>query len=597
MCGNEYSFTPTLKAGDIVAKQFEIKGAIAYGGLGWIYLSWDSTLSRWVVLKGLLNSKDEASAAVALAERQFLASVKHSKIVGIYNFVTEGTEGYIVMEYVGGKTLKAIRQERGPLPVAESIAYIHGILPAFAYLERQGLVYCDFKPDNVMLEEGDVKLIDMGGVRRADDTQGDIYGTKGYSAPEGGETPSYSSDLYTLGRTLAVLIMDFKFQGVHEFTLPDPQEQPLFARYDSLYRFLLKATQKDPDRRFQTAEEMSDQLFGVLREIVSTDSTPHPSESRYFYGDAMNESSDASENRWEHFHRLLPSTKLDALDPAANILMALNGMPEHAKRNALERAVKQYPDSIETPLRLADYYIESNQTALVDAALRVAEALDPYDWLPIWFRGKYMMSMKRWKQAEQLFQQVYDQIPGELAPKLAVALNAEMAGEWDTAIRYYDLVSKVDPSYVSAIFGLARCKMQNGDRASTVSAYQLIPASSNFHAQAQMAIIRALIRLKPAPPGIEELRSVDAAMKTLKPEGLTYHLLATDVFLAGIDQLETKKLPPDPKTTLLGKKLELNDLRTGAESALRTCAKFAETLESKHEYIDRANSVRPVTLF
>ena len=89
-CGHEYNFRPALKTGDVVAGQFEIKGAMAYGGLGWIYLGWDKTLNRWVVLKGLLNSKDEASAAAALAERQFLAAVKHPKIVGIYNFVNHG---------------------------------------------------------------------------------------------------------------------------------------------------------------------------------------------------------------------------------------------------------------------------------------------------------------------------------------------------------------------------------------------------------------------------------------------------------------------------------------------------------------------------
>ena len=61
---------------------------MAFGGLGWIYLGWDTVLSRWVVLKGLLNSKDEASAAAAVAERRFLAAVKHPKIVGIYNFVS-----------------------------------------------------------------------------------------------------------------------------------------------------------------------------------------------------------------------------------------------------------------------------------------------------------------------------------------------------------------------------------------------------------------------------------------------------------------------------------------------------------------------------
>ena len=242
MCGQEYSFVPTLKPGDVVAAQYEVKGAIAFGGLGWIYLGWDKTLSRWVVLKGLLNSKDEASAAAALAERQFLASVKHPKIVGIYNFVTMGNEGYIVMEYVGGKTLKTIRQERGPLPVAEGIAYIHAILPAFGYLERQGLVYCDFKPDNVMLEEDDVKLIDMGGVRRVDDTDGDVYGTVGYTAPEADSEPNFTSDLYTVARTLLVLLMDFKFQGTYLHTLPTPAEAPLFAQNDALYRFMLRAT-------------------------------------------------------------------------------------------------------------------------------------------------------------------------------------------------------------------------------------------------------------------------------------------------------------------------------------------------------------------
>ena len=121
MCGREYSFLPTLKPGDMVAGQYEVKGAMAFGGLGWIYLGWDTTLSRWVVLKGLLNSKDEASAQAAIAERQFLAAVKNGKIVNIYNFVTQGTEGYIVMEYVGGKTLKTIA------PIKISSYFMFGI--------------------------------------------------------------------------------------------------------------------------------------------------------------------------------------------------------------------------------------------------------------------------------------------------------------------------------------------------------------------------------------------------------------------------------------------------------------------------------------
>ena len=77
----------------------------------------------------------------------------------------------------------------------------------------------------------------------------------------------------------AVLLLDFKFQGAFLHSLPTPTEQPLFGQYESLYRFLLKATRENPDDRFQTADEMADQLLGVLREIVAVRSTPRPSES------------------------------------------------------------------------------------------------------------------------------------------------------------------------------------------------------------------------------------------------------------------------------------------------------------------------------
>ncbi len=238
-CGQKYNFVPSLAPGDVVGEQYEVKGAIAYGGLGWIYLGFDKLLSRYVVLKGLLNSEDAASAAVALAERQFLAAVKHPNIVGIYNFVTHDAEGYIVMEYVGGKTLKEIRKERGTLPVSEAIAYIHRVLGAFAYLHQLGLVYCDFKPDNVMLEADDIKLIDLGEARKIDDPDGDIYGTIGYAAPEAGEGPTIASDLFTIGRTLAVLITNIPgFSTEHQYTLPSAQSVSVFANQESLYRFL-----------------------------------------------------------------------------------------------------------------------------------------------------------------------------------------------------------------------------------------------------------------------------------------------------------------------------------------------------------------------
>ena len=112
-CRNPFSFTPKLQPGDLVANQYEVAGCLAHGGLGWIYLARDKNVSdRWVVLKGLLNTGDADALAAAIVEQQFLAQVEHPLIVEIYNFVTHEDAGYIVMEYVGGTSLKQILKER-----------------------------------------------------------------------------------------------------------------------------------------------------------------------------------------------------------------------------------------------------------------------------------------------------------------------------------------------------------------------------------------------------------------------------------------------------------------------------------------------------
>src|SRR5689334_3630062 len=122
-CGTRFSFVPKLSRGDLVGGQYEVKGCIAHGGLGWIYLAIDRNVhNRWVVLKGLVNSADADAMATAEAEALALAEVEHPNIVRIHNFVEHtdpaGTAmGYIVMEYVGGTSLKQIRKaHNGPLP-------------------------------------------------------------------------------------------------------------------------------------------------------------------------------------------------------------------------------------------------------------------------------------------------------------------------------------------------------------------------------------------------------------------------------------------------------------------------------------------------
>lgn len=284
-CGNPYSFTPKLEAGDIVHGQYETVGCLAHGGLGWVYLAVDRAVSdRWVVLKGLLDTGDQDAMEAAISERRFLAEIEHANIVRIYNFVehldqrTGSLDGYIVMEYVGGKSLKEIANDRrtpdgkrDPLPVEQACAYGIEALEALGHLHSRNLLYCDFKVDNAIQTEDQLKLIDMGAVRRMDDDESAIYGTVGYQAPEVAEVgPSVASDLYTVARTLAVMTFDFQgYTNVFVDSLPDPDNIEVFRRYESFYRLLVRATDPDPARRFASAQEMAEQLTGVLREVVS----------------------------------------------------------------------------------------------------------------------------------------------------------------------------------------------------------------------------------------------------------------------------------------------------------------------------------------
>ncbi|MFJ6780996.1 tetratricopeptide repeat protein [Streptomyces yangpuensis] len=298
-CGHPYSFVPKLRAGEVVRGQYEVAGCLAHGGLGWVYLAVDRAVAdRWVVLKGLLDTGDQDAMEAAISERRFLAEIEHSNIVRIYNFVehldqrTGSLDGYIVMEYVGGKSLKEIANERrrpdgrrDPLPVEQACAYGIEALEALGHLHSRNLLYCDFKVDNAIQQQDQLKLIDMGAVRRMDDDESAIYGTVGYQAPEVAELgPSVASDLYTVARTLAVLTFDFQgYTNVFADSLPDPEHIEVFRRYESFYRLLVRATDPDPGRRFASAQEMADQLTGVLREVVALQTgQPRPQLSTLF---------------------------------------------------------------------------------------------------------------------------------------------------------------------------------------------------------------------------------------------------------------------------------------------------------------------------
>jgi serine/threonine-protein kinase PknG len=597
-CGQEYSFIPTLKPGDIVADKYEIKGTLAFGGLGWIYLALDTVLTRWVTLKGLLNSKDPRMLEVAVREREYLAAVKHPNIVGIYDFITHESQGFIVMEYVNGKTLMSLRKERGgPLPVAEAISYIAEILPAFGYLDDMGLVYCDFKPENVMVEEETVKLIDMGAVRRVDDTGGDVYGSKGYTAPEASDNPTPLSDLYSVARALAVLVASFDFQGKYEHSLPPPDEVDVFKQHESLHRFLLKATRQKPEERFQTASEMADQLVGVLRTVVGETPDLGPAESALFAPDSERSSDPGAEQGPRSDG--VPKLKVDSEDAAANVILAAGAVPDPERRHAIfRRALKQFPDSLELQLRIIDELVTLGRFAEAEAKMEEVQKASPNDWRLAWYRGRALLAQGKTQETLQAFHALVDELPGELAPKHALGIAYEHSGEIDRAIAYYDAVSRADSQFTSAAFRLARALEKKGDRAGAVAAFRRVPSTSSRFGQAQMAIARLLVTPEQGKPfpDLDDLVTASTAIESLAGllEGLEVERLKGDLFHQGaLCVAATKGLPADTK--LLGVALEERPLRFAAEEAFRTCARQAKTEDERYALVDRANEVRPLT--
>jgi serine/threonine-protein kinase PknG len=497
------------------------------------------------------------------------------------------------MELVNGVTLKDIRKKRGPLPVTEAIAYTLGILPSFEFLHSKHIIYCDFKMDNAMVQHDRIRLIDLGGARQENDMDSDLFLTMGYCAPEAEHTVSYTSDLFTVGRTLAILLLDFDFRGVHKFTLPTPQEVDIFGQYESLYRFLLRATAQKPDDRFQSAEEMSSQLEGVLREIVSLDSkSSKPSESLWF-GMDMHSDGDAVT------HDSLPVIKVDKEDPAKGLVESAMQLNEASRQKQLfENALRQFPQSTEAPLRLANVCIDMGDHNMAKVVLDKMAKEDPFDWRIAWSRGRQRLAQKQFKEAYPFFDAVYSELPGELAPKLGLAMAAELVSDFDSAIRLYDLVSTVDPNYTTAAFGLARCMAAAKDRRAAVEAYARVPNLSIAFVPSRLRQVRTLIQGKPAEPGKKDLVDAADTLQSLHLDGFERYRLEADIFLKAIWLLDNGRLQVDATANLMGQPINnVDKLRERAEAALRSCAKFAHSKDEVLKLIDEANSVRPRTMF
>jgi serine/threonine protein kinase/beta-lactam-binding protein with PASTA domain len=262
--------------------RYRILRKLGSGGMANVYLAEDEELGRRVAIK-ILNDRhanDESFVERFRREAKHAAGLSHPNIVSIYDRgEAEGTY-YIAMEYLEGRSLKELISSRGPAPVATAIEYVRQILSALRVSHRTGVIHRDIKPHNVLVDgEGRLKVTDFG-IARAGPSQmteaGSIVGTAQYLSPEQaqGAPVSESSDLYSVGIVLYELLTgEVPFSGEspveiamkHLSKAPTPPSQLRPELPHDLDLVVMRALAKDPEERYQTADEMDADLARVAR--------------------------------------------------------------------------------------------------------------------------------------------------------------------------------------------------------------------------------------------------------------------------------------------------------------------------------------------
>ena len=197
--------------GRMLDRRYHVRSRIAHGGMATVYLATDTRLDREVALKVMHAdlARDADFVGRFIGEAKSVARLSHPNIVGVYDQGADGEYLYLAMEYVPGRTLRALMRERGWLPWQEALAVIDPVLAGLAAAHQAGIVHRDVKPENVLITgDGRVKVVDFGLARASaavgNTRAGMIIGSVAYIAPEQvtGAPSDARSDVYPAGIVL-----------------------------------------------------------------------------------------------------------------------------------------------------------------------------------------------------------------------------------------------------------------------------------------------------------------------------------------------------------------------------------------------------------
>ncbi len=274
--------------------KYQVLGSIGRGGMGEVFKAFQSDLNRHVAIKTLLSGEQATEEFLQRFQREarVAAGLSHPNIVPIYDIGAEGKLHYIVMEYVEGRSLKQLLEEK-KLDADKSLRIAHTIARALQFAHEHKIVHRDVKPANVLIDkQGRVKILDFGLARSMDGkgltASATMVGTPYYMSPEQAfgapEELDHRTDVYSLGAVLYEMLTGRPpFEGgtvlsiLRKIEDEDPRPPGISPRVDAL---VMKALAKDRDRRYQSAGDLAEAIRGCLdsppTEVRRLAPTVHP---------------------------------------------------------------------------------------------------------------------------------------------------------------------------------------------------------------------------------------------------------------------------------------------------------------------------------
>jgi serine/threonine-protein kinase len=280
-----------LEKGQVFANRYEILSKVGTGGMGIVYRARDRQLDEVVALKVLRSEvRDDPSLLERFKQETKLArKITHRNVLRTHDFAEVDGISYISMEYLEGVTLKDLIRNRGALPIGVGLGVAKQMCYGLEAAHQGGVIHRDIKPQNMLIipESGDLKIMDFGIARISEvkggessglTTAGTVMGTPDYMPPEQaqGHPADFRSDIYSLGVVLFETFtgrLPFEGDTVMAIVMSHIQKTPPKPRSlnprlpADLEATILRCMEKEPDRRFQTVEEILESLTTISSRV------------------------------------------------------------------------------------------------------------------------------------------------------------------------------------------------------------------------------------------------------------------------------------------------------------------------------------------